>query len=58
MIPPYWGSNMSQDQIEAIKASIHALEIRVVKLESLVKIVTVLWTVMTFGLQIYLALRK
>lgn len=49
---------MSQDQIEAIKASIHALEIRIVKLETLVKIVVVLWSLIQFGFQIYMAIKK
>lgn len=49
---------MSHDQIEDIKKAIHDLEIRVVKLEQLVKIVSVLWAVFTVGLQVYLALRK
>lgn len=49
---------MSQDQIEAIKSSIHALEIRIVKLETLVKIVVVVWTLLQFGFQVYMFLNK
>lgn len=49
---------MSYEQIEDIKAALHALEIRIVKLEQLVKIVVVLWTLVQFGFQVYVALRK
>lgn len=49
---------MSADEIQAIKASIHALEIRIVKLETLVKIVVVLWSLVQFGFQVYMAVKK
>jgi hypothetical protein len=49
---------VSQDQIDVIRAAIHGLEIRIVKLETLVKIVVVLWTIIQFGFQVYIGLRK
>lgn len=44
---------MSSNEVEQLRAALHALEIRIVKLEQLVRFVTYTSGAFTLGLQVY-----